>query len=304
MSAGRWPGRCGEYTPRKGAVAREGFIGIAWAAPPESARRAKEAMEHAIRIQGATVMRGGAEVLKDVSLNVGADERLCLLGPNGSGKSSLIQLISGDLHPLAREGSSVSLFGEENWNLFELRSRIGIVSGELERRQRRDESVLDTILSGFYGGVGIPLRTEPEAAYVEAAQEAASRMGLTGLLERRVTSLSSGQCRRVLIARALAHRPELLLLDEPYDSLDYGARRELSERIEELAHSGTGLIMVTHDLRDIPRAAGRLVLLREGRIMADGPLESSLNSASLSATFGLGLELSGSRESGYSVRYL
>ena len=239
----------------------------------------------AIEINGATVIRGGRAVLKSISLSLGSEEHACILGPNGSGKSSLVKLISGELSPLYREPSAIRLFGQERWALFALRDRLGIVSDSLQQDQSRDESVLDTILSGFFGGVGLPLRVEPDGKMIAKAKEAADLLGVGTILDRRAFELSSGQLRRVLVARALVHKPEMLLLDEPYTSLDIGARVTFRACVSSLARRGHAIVLVTHELAEIGPEIDRVILIKNGEIQADGPKAEILSSEGMSTLF-------------------
>jgi iron complex transport system ATP-binding protein len=246
-------------------------------------------MTDAIDIDDATVIRGGREALKGVSLRLGSDEHACILGPNGSGKSTIVKLISGELSPLYREPAAIRLFGQERWELFALRNRLGIVSDTLQQDQARDESVMDTILSGFFGGVGLPLRTAPSPWMIDKAREAAQLLGLRSLLDRMASELSSGQMRRVLVARALVHEPAMLLLDEPYSSLDIAARQCFRSCISSLAARGHAIVLVTHELSEISAEIERVILVKDGRIFADGPKAELLRSELISELFDMPL---------------
>jgi len=252
-------------------------------------------MAKAIDIQDATVILGGLPVLKDVTLSLEEGEHACILGPNGSGKSTIVRLISGDLFPLYREPAAVRLFGQDRWELFALRNRLGIVSDSLQAIQAGCESVRDTILSGFFGGVGLPMYLDTEAWMEEKAEEAARILGVEELLHRRACELSSGQMRRVLVARALVHDPETLLLDEPYTSLDIAARHSFGERVRALARRGHAIILVTHELAEIPPEIDRVILVKDGRILADGIKREVITSALVSELFGLPLAVSEER---------
>lgn len=244
-------------------------------------------MSAAIELENATVVRGNRAVLVGLSLRLEEGEHACILGPNGSGKSTIVKLISGELSPLYREPASIRLFGQERWELFSLRSRLGIVSGDLQSYQARDESVLDTILSGFFGSVGLPLRAEPSDAMIAKAREAADLLGARALLERRAFELSSGEMRRVLVARALVHEPDMLLLDEPFSSLDIAARHTFALRVSELAARGHAIVLVTHELSEIPPEIDRIILIKAGKISGDGPKAAILRSETISELFGL-----------------
>ena len=249
-------------------------------------------MTNAIEIANATVVRGGEPVLRIISLTLKEGEHACILGPNGSGKSTIVKLISGDLSPLYREPAAIRLFGQERWNLFALRSRLGIVSDTLQAAQTRDETALDTILSGFFGGVGLPLRTEATPAMVEKALGTAELLGVGPLLGKKADELSSGEMRRVLVARALVHDPDMLLLDEPFSSLDVAARHIFGGYIRNLADRGHTIILITHELSEIPPEIERIILVKEGQIVADGPKSEMLRSPKVSALFDIPLRVS------------
>jgi iron complex transport system ATP-binding protein len=249
-------------------------------------------MTKAIEIDEATVIRGGRVVLKGISLGLRAGEHACILGPNGSGKSTIVKMISGDLSPLYREPAAIRLFGQERWELFALRSRLGIVSDALQSTQAGDESVLDTILSGFFGGVGLPLRAEIGPEMIAKARDVAELLGVRLLMDRRASELSSGQMRRVLVARALVHDPEMLLLDEPFTSLDIAARHSFGACIRALAARGHAIVLVTHELSEIPPEIERVILVKDGAILADGPKPEMLRSDLISRLFDLPLLVS------------
>lgn len=249
-------------------------------------------MAVSVEMNDATVLLGGCPVLRDATFTLEEGEHVCILGPNGSGKSTLVRLISGDLFPLHREPAAVRLFGRDRWDLFELRGRLGIVSDSLQAWQAAGgETVRDTILSGFFGGVGLPLRGAPESWMEEKAREAARLLKIGDILDRRSNTLSSGQMRRTLVARALIHEPRTLLLDEPYTSLDLAARHQFDDRVRYLAARGHAIILVTHELGEIPPEMDRVILIKEGRIRADGPKRSVLTSANISELFGIPVEV-------------
>ncbi len=245
-------------------------------------------MAVSVEMNNATVLLGGRPVLREASFTLEEGEHVCILGPNGSGKSTIVRLISGDLFPLYREPAAVRLFGRDRWDLFDLRGRLGIVSDTLQAWQAAGgESVRDTILSGFFGGVGLPMRGAPETWMQDKAEEAARILGVEEILDRRAGTLSSGQMRRVLVARALVHDPGTLLLDEPFTSLDIAARHSFSARVRHLAARGHSIILVTHELAEIPPEMDRVILVKEGRILADGPKADVFSSELISELFGL-----------------
>jgi iron complex transport system ATP-binding protein len=248
-------------------------------------------MSAAIRIADATVIRGEEMVLRGVSLSLEEGEHACILGPNGSGKSTIVKLISGDLSPLYREPAAIRLFGLERWDLFALRSRLGIVSDSLQSTQAGEESALDTILSGFFGSVGLPLRAQATPAMISKAHQTAELLGVSHVLGKKADELSSGEMRRILVARALVHDPEMLLLDEPYSSLDIAARHSFTRSLRDLAARGHAIILVTHELSEIPPEIDRVLLMKEGRIVADGPKREILHSGPISELFGIPISI-------------
>ncbi|HUE57402.1 MAG TPA: ATP-binding cassette domain-containing protein [Candidatus Udaeobacter sp.] len=235
--------------------------------------------------------RGQRAALDDVSLEIGAGEHVCILGPNGCGKSTLIKTITRECYPLALEGSSISILGKERWNIFELRSLLGIVSPDLLASCTTDATGLDVALSGFFSSTRIYPHHHPEPAHLARAKETLARLGIAHLAERAVAHMSSGEAKRTLIARALVHKPKTLLFDEPSNALDIAAQMQLRDTMRQLAHSGIGILLVTHHVSEIIPEIERVVLLREGRILADGPKAEVLAEKHLSELFGVALRL-------------
>lgn len=244
-----------------------------------------------LEIDSATVQRGDRIALDHLDLRVEAGRHTAILGANGSGKSTLVQLIARQLYPLARSGgdAQVSVFGRARWKVAELRQLIGIVSPALERDCVGDErlEVFDAVVSSFFAARGLGLDQQPDAGMRERAREALEQVDASHLIGRSMASLSSGEARRVLIARALVHRPRALLLDEPCAGLDMASRRHFLERLRTLAQAGTTLLLVTHHVEEILPEIDRVLLLRQGRVLRDGDKASTLTDAALGAAFGL-----------------
>ena len=250
-----------------------------------------------LALNRVTVMRGERAALENVSLNIAAGEHVCILGPNGCGKSTLIKTITRDCYPLAREGSSMSILGKERWNIFELRSLLGIVSPDLLASCTTDATGRDVVLSSFFSSTRIFPHHEPTPEFLERTNAALMRLGIEHLADRQVAHMSSGEAKRTLIARALVHDPQALLFDEPSNALDIGAQVQLRETMRQLAQGGLGILLVTHHVSEIIPEIERVVLLREGRIIADGPKEEILRAAELTKLFGVPVQLS--RHDGY-----
>ncbi|MGB8010229.1 MAG: ATP-binding cassette domain-containing protein [Terriglobales bacterium] len=247
-------------------------------------------------LRNVRVMRGGATsgqkiVLDDFNLRIAVNEHVAVLGPNGCGKSTLIKTITRECYPVVRKGSSMAILGQKNWNVFELRSLLGIVSNDLMSSCTGDASGLDVVLSGFFSSTRIFPNHNIDPRHRALAEAALAQLGVAHLAERAVEEMSSGEAKRVLIARALVHKPRALLFDEPCNSLDMLAQRSLRETMRSLANSGMGIILVTHELPDIVPEIERVVLMSNGRIVADGPKEEVLQPEVLSSLFGLKVEL-------------
>src|SRR6202167_4186801 len=235
--------------------------------------------------------------LDDITLRIEAGEHVCILGPNGCGKSTLIKTITRECYPVAREGSSISILGRERWNIFELRSLLGIVSPDLLGACTTDATGRDVVLSGFFSSTRIFPHHHPDPEQLALADRALERMGVAHLAGRSVARMSSGEAKRTLIARALVHDPRALLFDEPSNALDIAAQVQLRETMRELAQSGLGILLVTHHVAEIIPEIERVVLLREGHIVGDGLKEEILTAARLSDLFGVRVQIG--RQDGY-----
>jgi iron complex transport system ATP-binding protein len=250
-----------------------------------------------LALSHVTVMRGEHAALQDVTLRVDAGEHVCILGPNGCGKSTLIKTITRECYPAANEGSSISILGRERWNIFELRSLLGIVSPDLLASCTTEATGRDVVLSGFFSSTRIFPHHAPKPELLEKAHAALARLGIAHLAGRPVAQMSSGEAKRTLIARALVHEPQTLLFDEPCNALDIGAQMQLRDTMRELAQGGLGILLVTHHVSEIIPEIERVVLLRDGRVIADGLKEQILTADRLSALFNTKIELA--RRDGY-----
>jgi iron complex transport system ATP-binding protein len=248
-----------------------------------------------------TVMRGERAALDDVSLRIEAGEHVCILGPNGCGKSTLIKTITRECYPLARENSSMAILGKERWDVFELRNLLGIVSPDLLAACTTDATGRDVVLSGFFSSTRIFPHHRPDPEHLRRSEEALARLGISHLAERCVMYMSSGEAKRTLIARALVHEPRTLLFDEPSNALDIAAQFQLRETMRELAQSGLAILLVTHHVSEIIPEMERVIMLRAGRVMADGAKETVLTEENLRALFSVPVRLQ--RQDGYFHSY-
>nr|WP_314844133.1 ABC transporter ATP-binding protein [uncultured Microbacterium sp.] len=248
-------------------------------------------MSSALEFTDVVVRREGRNIIDHVTWQVDDDQRWVILGPNGAGKTTLLQLADTLMHPTA---GTVSVLGETlgRTDVFELRPRIGFASSAMAKRVPRDETVLNTVLTAAYSVLG-----RWNESYEEIDERRAMRVladwRLDHLAERTFGTLSDGEQKRVQIARAVMTDPELLLLDEPTASLDLGSREELLALLSGYASapSTPAMLMVTHHVEEIPVGFTHVLLMREGRIVAGGPIAESLTAETLTETFGMPIVL-------------
>ena len=255
-----------------------------------------------LELSDATVIKDGRRVLDRLTLEIARGEHTAIIGPNGAGKSVLVSLLTQEQRALAPSNATppVRVFGRHNWDLFELRSQLGIIStglhqhfvlGNSEGSITAEAAVLSAFLSSYgvlrYGTITAAMR-ERTAAALEAA-------GASHLAPRTLDEMSSGEARRVLLARALVTSPRALVLDEPTTGLDLVARQSFMEIVRRLARSGTTVVLITHHIEEIIPEIERVILIRDGRIMADGPTAVNLTVDRLSELFGcpIAVEASG-----------
>lgn len=250
-----------------------------------------------LEMKNVSVVRGENLALDRLSLRIGLGEHVCILGPNGCGKSTLIRTITRENYPLVREDASMTILGQSLWNVFELRSLLGIVSPDLLAACTTDATGLDVVLSGFFSSTRIFPNHAPEPEHRRRAEAALARLNISHLANRPVVEMSSGEAKRTLIARALVHEPQTLLFDEPSNALDITGQVGLRETMRELARSGLGILLVTHHVSEIIPEIERVLLMQRGRIVADGPKAKVLTGARLSSLFGVPVKLF--REGGY-----
>jgi iron complex transport system ATP-binding protein len=245
-----------------------------------------------IEFHDVTVYRGEKMALDRITLSIKAGEHVAILGPNGCGKSTLIKTITRECYPrYSGNGCGLRIFGQECWNVFDLRALLGIVSNDLMQSCARDISGREAVLSGFFSSIGIWPNHHVTKAMEAKTDEILALLEISHLADRDVNEMSSGEARRILIGRALAHDPKALVLDEPTTSLDLHATHELRAILRKLAQAGTSIIVVTHHLPDIIPEIGRVVLIKKGRVLRDGDKRDMLTPELLSELFETSVEV-------------
>lgn len=247
-----------------------------------------------VELEHVSAARDGETVLHDVSLRIDQGEHVVLLGPNGCGKSTLLKILTCELYPLAKPETRVNIFGRGRWDLTELRRRMGVVSAELPGKPTLSTSGLDAILTGFFSSSTLWPNLTVTAAMRSRAEEILVQVGAQALRNKLVGAMSAGQQRRIMIGRAMAGTTgevQVLLLDEPSNALDLAAQYELRETMRALAQAGTAILLVTHQVADILPEMTRVLMMRGGRLVADGSKNDLLTSERMSELFGRALRV-------------
>ena len=233
--------------------------------------------------------KNGYRVLKDLNLKISYSENVILIGPNGSGKSSLIEIINRNIYPVVANESKLKIFDKELINLWELRKRISTVNNDIKNRINPNLQVFDLILSGLYGRYCfIKNKSERDSYKVE---KIIKKMNISNLSKKYFSHLSDGEKQISLIARALIKKPDILILDEPIANLDYKSKFLVVDKINELSKLNTKIFCVTHDISTITKIYDRVIMLKDGKIIADGHQKTVLNSENLNNLYGIDVEL-------------
>ena len=234
-------------------------------------------------IHNVTAFQGDTQVFNQLNLSINHGESLAILGPNGSGKSTLMKLLTRDIYPVEKTESYLRINGNERININELRKLIGWVSYDLQTHYPDYTTALDVVLSGFFGAFGMLYHhTEVTDQHIQQAKQTIDNLHLSALQERRYHDLSTGEQRRFLLARAMIHQPQTLILDEPTSNLDINASYQLIAHLRELYQKDTAIILATHHIQEILPEIDRVVLMKAGKIIADGSKKQHLTSNTLS----------------------
>ncbi len=227
--------------------------------------------------------KNGFRVLKDLNLKLAYSENVILIGPNGSGKSSLIEVINRNIYPVIANDSKLKIFEKDLINLWELRKRISTVNTDIKNRINPNLQVFDLILSGLYGRYCFIQNKSERDSY--KVKKFIKKMNISNLSKKNFSNLSDGEKKISLIARALIKKPEILILDEPIANLDYKSKFFVIDKVNELSNLNTKILCVTHDISTITKIYDRVIMLKDGKIIADGDQNNVINSKNLNKLF-------------------
>jgi iron complex transport system ATP-binding protein len=240
---------------------------------------------HIIHIKNATVYRGPHCVFDNFSLAIPQGDNTAILGPNGAGKSTLLKLLLRELYPVFQEESFIRIFGQDTWNVWDLRAHFGIVSHELQQHYLGSVRGRNVILSGYDSSIDTGFHRRFNAREQEQAEQLMDMLGIPHLQDRLFAEMSTGEQRRFLLGRALINDPDTLILDEPTSGLDIRACFQYLALIRRLMHTGKVVILVTHHIHEIPPEITHVILLKNGTVLAEGDKTTMLTDAHLTTLF-------------------
>ena len=242
-------------------------------------------MQNIIELKNISVFQQRNKVFEDFSLSLKRGQNTVILGPNGAGKTTILKLLNRELYIVANENSSMKIFGKDRWNVHDLRAHLGVVSHHLQNNYSNSAIGLFVVLSGFYASDGIWQHQNFDNEQRELAHQTMKLLDIEGLQSRQFSTMSTGEQRKFLLARALVHNPEVLVLDEPTSGLDLRACFQYLEIIQDLMSMGKNVILVTHHVHEIPPEITRAILLKEAKVVEDGDKTNILTSKTLSKLF-------------------
>lgn len=244
-----------------------------------------------LELVNVTACQQQNRVFHELSLRIEMGERVAILGPNGAGKSTLLKLISREIYPLVKKGSYLKLFGRERFSLWDIRAEMGFVSLDLQDDYSPHTEALDVVVSGFFGAVGTHQHLVVSNEQREKGRLLLEQVGMSAFARQQYQRLSTGQKRRLLLARALVHEPQTLILDEPSTGLDMGGSAQLLSYLRAFAAQERAMIITTHHIEEIIPEIDRVILLKQGEVMADGAKQEVLTSGNLGELYGMKLEV-------------
>ncbi len=244
-----------------------------------------------IRIENATTWRGTTKVFDRFNLTIPANQNTAILGPNGAGKSTLMRIITKKIYPNPSPDSVVEILDKQRWNVWELRKQLGIVSQDMQHTYRPDVVGFDVVASGYFSSIGIPDHLELEEDQLSRVNELLCELKIESLSSKSIATMSTGEQRRFLLARALVHDPGTLIFDEPTAGLDVPGIFHYLETARRLMQGGKTLVTVTHHVHEIPPEVSHLVLMKQGHVMAIGAKSELLNANTMSELFEVPLQV-------------
>ncbi len=253
------------------------------------------------QIHDASVVRGERCILHVDDFSLAEGEHVALLGPNGAGKSTFIQLLTREVFPVWREDPPVRFRGAARPLLTDIKGALGIVSSTMHEQVRVHLPAVEVVVGGLFGTLGLPMRAEVTDAHRAAAMDALDRLGIAGIAGQDIMTLSTGQARRVLVARELVRDPQVLVYDEPCTGLDPEGMYHVRKTMSTLAAEGRSVILVTHYPEDIIPEIGRVLLIKDSRVFADGAKADLMRDEVLSDLFDVPLAVD-EHEGWYSLR--
>tara|TARA_Y100001968_G_C19368463_1_gene723822 strand:+ start:148 stop:939 length:792 start_codon:yes stop_codon:yes gene_type:complete len=244
-----------------------------------------------LEMKSLEVWKNENQIFSNLTLTLNKGQNTILLGPNGSGKSAIVALINRTIYPIHKYNSEFKLFGHTEINIWNMRSKIGLISTEIDQRISGRDRVKEIIRSGLYQSFSMRNKKNLTNKDTNRVEKILREFKLSDISEKEYRILSDGQKRRVLIARAIVHNPEVLVLDEPTSKLDIKSRYILQECLENLAGKGTTILQITHDINSITKSYSRIIFIKKGRIIGDGNQSKQLTSKKLSNLFDLNLKI-------------
>lgn len=245
-----------------------------------------------LRLKDAVVRRDGRDILTVDDLVIDHGEAIAILGPNGAGKSTLVKLLTREMVPLYRDEPPVLFCGNPRPVTAEMRCVIGVVSTSMQDQIAVHLPAIDIVLGGFFGSLGVPARFTVTDAQREIALARMEELGCAHLADREIHTLSTGQARRVLFARALVNSPQIVVFDEPCAGLDPEGMWHVRQALAQMAATGRSVLLVTHQVEDIQPAFTRALLVKGGRLVADGPTEELVTQDRMRNLFGVPVQTS------------
>ncbi len=244
-----------------------------------------------LELENATVRRSGRDILSIEKLTIERGEQVVVLGPNGAGKSTLVKLLTHEIRPLFREKPPVRFCGNPRPVTANIRRLVGVVSMTAQSQITVHLPVIEIVLGGLFGSLGIPARCAPTEGQCAKARECLCELGIEQLEQRDILTLSTGQGRRVLIARALVGDPSIMVLDEPSSGLDPEGAWHVRQSLAAMARAGRSIMLVTHLVEDIQPEMNRVLLVKDGRLVGDGAKVDMITQESLQTLFDVPLQV-------------